>query len=146
MPDRVFLDSNVLVYLYDVDVPEKQGVSRSLLAKAVEQRDLEYVISTQVLQEYYVTVTRKFARTMSEQEVLLAMNGLRTFPTVQVDVPMIFEAIELGRRFKFSFWDSLIVKAATSAGCSRVLSEDLQHQMRIGDLVIENPFLQAVES
>ena len=143
MPDKVFLDSNVLVYLYDVDAPEKQSVSRSLLKKVTEQSDLDYVISTQVLQEFYVTVTRKFARTLSEQEVLLAMTGLRTFPTVQVDVPMIFEAIELGRRFKLSFWDSLIVSAASSAGCSRVLSEDLQHGMRIDSLTIENPFLES---
>lgn len=142
MSDRVFLDTNVFVYLYDADAPQKQAAARSLLERAAERSDLDLVISTQVLQEFYVTVTRKFAKTMSDRDVLLAMQSLRALPTVQVEVTMIFEAIGLGRRFQLSFWDALIVRAALTAGCSRVLTEDLQHKLRIGDLVIENPFLE----
>jgi predicted nucleic acid-binding protein len=139
MSDKTFLDTNILVYLYDTDSPDKQAKSRGVLEQASTQTDI--VLSTQVLQEFYVTVTRKFSRKLSEREVLLAMRGLRAFPIVQVDVAMIFEAIELGRRFQFSFWDALIVRAALTAGCSRLLTEDLQHQMRIESLTIENPFL-----
>jgi predicted nucleic acid-binding protein len=139
MSDRTFLDTNVLVYLYDTDAPEKQRMARDVLERSPAQADL--VISTQVLQEFYVTVTRKFSRRLPEREVLLAMRGLRELATVQVDVEMIFEAIELGRRHQLSFWDALIVRAALTAGCSRLLTEDLQHQMRIGELTIENPFV-----
>jgi predicted nucleic acid-binding protein len=139
MSDRTFLDTNVLVYLYDTDAPEKQRKARDVLERSPAQADL--VISTQVLQEFYVTVTRKFSRSLPEREVLLAMRGLRELATVQVDVEMIFEAIELGRRHQLSFWDALIARAALTAGCSRLLTEDLQHQMRIGDLTIENPFV-----
>ena len=137
MTDRVFLDTNVLVYLYDADTPERQRKARGVL----ERDSVSFVISTQVLQEFYVTVTRKFAKSMAEEDVLIAMRRLRELPTVKVDVPMIFEAIELGRRFQLSFWDALIARAALTAGCSRLLTEDLQHQMRIGDLTVENPFL-----
>jgi len=137
MTDRVFLDTNVLVYLYDADTPERQRKARGVL----ERDSVYFVISTQVLQEFYVTVTRKFAKSMAEEDVLIAMRRLRELPTVKVDVPMIFEAIELGRRFQLSFWDALIARAALTAGCTRLLTEDLQHQMRIGDLTVENPFL-----
>jgi predicted nucleic acid-binding protein len=137
MIDRVFLDTNVLVYLYDADTPERQRKARGVL----ERDSVYFAISTQVLQEFYVTVTRKFAKSMAEEDVLIAMRRLRELPTVKVDVPMIFEAIDLGRRFQLSFWDALIARAALAAGCTRLLTEDLQHQMRIGDLTVENPFL-----
>jgi len=140
MNDRTFLDTNILVYLYDNDAPEKQAAARALLEQASEAR-MDLVISTQVLQEFYVTVVRKFSRSLSDGEVLLAMRRFLAFPVVQVDIAMIFDAIELGRRFKISFWDALIARTALAAGCSRLLSEDFQHQMRIGDLTVENPFV-----
>lgn len=137
MSGRTFLDTNVLVYLYDADAPEKQRAARRVLEHA---DDDGLVISTQVLQEFYVTVTKKFAKRLTQAEILLALKGLRKLPTVQVDVPMIFEAIEVAQRFKISFWDSLIVQAALSAGCALLLTEDLQHDLRIGSLTVENPF------
>jgi len=69
------------------------------------------------------------------------MRGLGDFLTVPVTVPLIFDAIELGRRFQISFWDALIAQAALVAGCNRLLTEDLQHGLRIGGLTVENPFL-----
>ena len=139
MSDKVFLDTNVLVYLYDRDAPQKQAKSTAILEQNSKTADL--VISTQVLQEFYVTVNRKFSRYVSEAETVLAMRDLRELLTIPIDVGMIFDAIELGRRFQLSFWDALIVQAALVAGCTRLLTEDLQHGQRIGDLVIENPFL-----
>lgn len=139
MSGRAFLDTNVLVYLYDTDAPAKQGASRRVLEHA---DDDGLVISTQVLQEFYATLTKKFAKRLAHAEILLALRGLRKLPTVQVDVPIIFEAIEVARRFKISFWDGLIVQAALNAGCARLLTEDLQHDLRIGSLTVENPFLE----
>ena len=141
MRDRVFLDTNVLVYLYDNDAPEKQAKSRSILEQGQER--FRVVVSTQVLQEFYVTVTKKLSRFLSEGEILQAMQKLQKFPAVQVNVPMIFDAIELGRRYQISFWDALITQAALVAGCSRLLTEDLQHGLRIGGLTVENPFLDS---
>jgi predicted nucleic acid-binding protein len=139
MRDRIFLDTNVLVYLYDNDAPEKQSRSRSILEQGRERSRL--VISTQVLQEFYVTATKKLSRALSDGEILQAMRRLQGFPTVQIDVSMIFNAIELGRRYQISFWDALVTQAALAAGCNRLLTEDLQHGLRIGALTVENPFL-----
>lgn len=139
MIDRIFLDTNVLVYLYDESSPEKQARSRAILEQDPDRFRL--VISTQVLQEFYVTVTRKLSRRLVEEEALVAMRGLQEFPVVRIDVPLIFDAIRLGRKFQLSFWDALVIEAALASGCTRLLTEDLQHGMRIGDLTIENPFL-----
>ncbi|HEV2852303.1 MAG TPA: PIN domain-containing protein [Thermoanaerobaculia bacterium] len=138
MTDKVFLDTNVLAYLYDQDAPEKQQRARSILERSLANADL--VISTQVLQEFWVTVTRKFAKSLPVNEAVLAMQALRNLPTIQIDVGMIFEAIDLGRRFQLSFWDALVVQAALASGCSRLLTEDLQHGFQIGSLTVENPF------
>jgi predicted nucleic acid-binding protein len=81
MRDRVFLDTNILVYLYDRDSPEKRARALSVLERGRESFWL--VISTQVLQEFYVTVSRKLSRSLSEAEILLAMRGLQDFSTVQ---------------------------------------------------------------
>jgi predicted nucleic acid-binding protein len=139
MRDKVFLDTNVLVYLYDRDSPEKRARSISILEQGRESFRL--VISTQVLQEFYVTVARKLSKDISEAEILLAMHKLRGFATIQINIPLIFDAIDLGKRFQLSFWDALITQAALVAGCTRLLTEDLQHGLRIGNLTIENPFL-----
>jgi predicted nucleic acid-binding protein len=139
MSGRAFLDTNVLVYLYDRDSPEKQSKARKVLEQSAAGDGL--VISTQVLQEFYVSITRKLPKRLPEADALLAMHGLRRFPTVLIDVPMIFNAIELTRRFQMAFWDGLIVQAALSAGCTRLLTEDLQHEQRIGALRVENPFV-----
>lgn len=139
MSDRVFLDTNIFVYLYDSDQPDKQARARALVERFGLSGDI--VISTQVLQEFYASVTRKFVRQLSEEQILLATRNLGSLPVVQVSVGMIFEAISLGRRFRLSFWDSLILQAALDSECSLLVTEDLQHGQRIGGLRVENPFL-----
>jgi predicted nucleic acid-binding protein len=138
MSDKLFLDTNVLVYLYDSDAPEKQERARAILER--DGATAEITISTQVLQEFYVTVARKFAKRLSEEETLLATRSLCRLSLVQVDVAMIFDAISLARRHQFSLWDSLIIQAALQTGCKTLLTEDLQDGQRIGPLRIENPF------
>jgi predicted nucleic acid-binding protein len=139
MSGRVFLDTNVLVYLYDTDAPEKQARARTLL----EEHGLagNAFLSTQVLQEFYVNVARKFARQLSHEEALRATENLSRLPLVQIHTSLILDAISLRRDLQLSFWDALIVRAALEAGCERLLTEDMQPGRRIGELRIENPFL-----
>ena len=139
MSDRVFLDTNILVYLYDSDQPDKQARARAL----VERFGLSdaIVISTQVLQEFYVNVTRKFAKQLSDEQILLATRNLGKLRVVEVSVEMIFSAIDLARQLRLSFWDSLILVAALESQCGLLLTEDLQHGQRIGSLTVQNPFL-----
>ena len=139
MSDRVFLDTNVFVYLYDSDQPDKQARARALVERLGFADAI--VISTQVLQEFYVNVTRKFARQLSDEQILLATRNLGRLPVVEVSVGMIFSAIGLARQFRLSFWDSLILEAALESQCRLLLTEDLQHGQRIGSLTVENPFL-----
>lgn len=138
MRDRVFVDTNVLVYLFDTDAPEKQAESRSLLERLGKQAGV--VLSTQVLQEFYVSVTRKLARPLPPADALKAARDLSAFHVVQVDPPMIFRAIGLSQQEQTSFWDALIIRAALESDCAKLMSEDLQHGRQFENLVIHNPF------
>lgn len=139
MNGSVFFDTNVLVYMYDTDSPQKQDKAKALL----EEHGVlgNAFLSTQVLQEFYVNVSKKFARRLSHEDTLEATTSLSRLPLVQVDTPLILAAVSLGKQVQVHFWDALIIQAALRAGCQRLLTEDLQHGRIIGDLRIENPFL-----
>jgi predicted nucleic acid-binding protein len=136
MPDRIFLDANVLVYAQDAGAPLKQKTSREIIASLADSGD--GVISTQVMQEFFVAATRKLG-----VEPLAAKGILKTlavFETVQVSAALIHEAIDCSILNQLSFWDSLILAAAASAGCSTVLSEDLNPGQTILGVSVRNPF------
>jgi predicted nucleic acid-binding protein len=136
MPDRSFLDTNILVYAHDVGAPDKQGKSRELIARLADSGD--GVISTQVLQEFYVATTRKLG-----VAPIAAKGVLKTFSVfeiVQISAKLIHEAIDCSILNQLSFWDSLILAAASSAGCSTVLSEDLSSNQTILGVKVRNPF------
>lgn len=139
MPDtRVFLDTNVLVYLFDGDAPAKQAVAREILR--TDRRDAHLVVSTQVLQEFYVTVTRKLGTPLPEPEAEAAVRDLAALEVVGVDVSLICLGIARARDDRLSFWDALIVEAGRASGCRRLLTEDLQHGRLFTDLRVEDPF------
>jgi predicted nucleic acid-binding protein len=135
---RTFLDTNVLVYLFDEDSRSHQRHAREVFA-ALSRAGL-IVLSPQVLQEFYVTVTRKLARPLSPEDALAAATSLATFPLVAVDGGTVLRAVHLHQSATLSFWDALIVQAALEGNCKRILSEDLQAGRRFGELVVENPF------
>lgn len=134
-----FFDSNVLIYLFDDSAMAKQTVARRLVAQALAADS--GCISFQVVQETLHVVTRKFARqaTPSEAQQILRQSLVplwRVMPS-----PALYAcALELQARYQYSFYDSLILAAALESGCTRLLTEDLQHGQRIEGLTIENPF------
>ncbi len=137
--DRLtFLDTNVLVYAHDRSETRKQPIAQALLD--VLWRTRSGVLSTQVLQEFYVVATRKFDPPMRRGAAreIVALYG--EWPIVQVDVALILAASKLEERHAFSFWDALVVEAARRCGAPRLLTEDLQAGRRIGGISIENPF------
>ena len=138
MSDRVFLDTNVLVYAYDGDAGPKQERAQSILAAAGGSG--RYAISSQVLQEFYVTVTRKLERPVSPADAAQAVAALTKLPVVLLDAGSVLAAIQRSQARQVSLWDALIVQAAVEGGCARVLTEDLQHGQLIDGLQIENPF------
>lgn len=137
---RIFLDTNVLVYLFDEDSPAKQVRARQIFPEHARAGGI--VLSPQVLQEFYVTVTRKLARPLSPEAAQAAVTNLVAFPVVPVDGATILRAIHLHQRATLSFWDALIIQAALEGNCKRLLSEDMQHGRRFGELVVENPFAE----
>lgn len=138
MTARVFVDTNVLVYRFDADSPEKRTRARQILEE--EGKAARLVLSTQVLQELYVTLTRKLARPLSEADAFEVVQHLLACPVVQVDSALITEAMLFSREHQVSFWDALIVQAARRANCDTLLSEDLQDGRKIDGLTIINPF------
>jgi predicted nucleic acid-binding protein len=133
---RFFLDTNIVAYADDLDVPLKQTVALGLLARAYGES--AGVISLQVLQEYFVTATRKLgvARADARRKVEL----LSRLELVRLDAPDILAAIDLQGLHGFSFWDALIIQAALLAQCTILYSENLQPGFRLGPLQVVNPF------
>jgi predicted nucleic acid-binding protein len=138
MGGRIFIDTNVLVYSFDDSEPEKQKKAQDLLASP--QLAGDFVVSTQVLQELYVALTRGTDPIRSPAQAQEAVREASKLIVIQVDPPLILEAIAKSRQHVISFWDALVVQAAEAAGCSRLLSEDLNDGQAIGTLRIENPF------
>jgi predicted nucleic acid-binding protein len=133
-----FVDTNVLVYAHDRSEPAKQPIARVLLAGL--WRDRAGAISTQVLQEFYVVVTRKFDPPMGRAAAREVVALYGEWPVVQVDVPLVLAASGLEERHGLSFWDALVVEAARRCGATRLVTEDLQAGRRIGGVRIEDPF------
>jgi predicted nucleic acid-binding protein len=138
MKDRVFLDTNILVYLFDADAPTKQRQVRELLSDPTLRGRL--ILSTQVLQEFYVCVTRKLAVPLDPEEATQTVRDLAAWPVVQIDPPLILSSIARSRTEQLSFWDALIVEAALAGGAAHLYSEDLQDGRVIEGMQINNPF------
>ena len=135
---RTFVDTNVLLYAHDASETEKQPIARALLEDLWADRS--GVLSTQVLQEFYVVATREFTPPMRRSEARELVALYATWPVVQVDVELILDATALEERAQLSFWDALIVEAARRGGAARIVSEDLQDGRRIANIAIEDPF------
>lgn len=137
---RAFIDSNILVYLFDHGEPVKQQRAANLFAR--HQDDIELVLSTQVLQEFFVVVTRKLEKPLSINTAEQAVQNLSVLSVLTVDVDLIRAAIVLVRSNSFSFWDALIVRAAQRTGAEILFTEDMQDGREIEGLKIVNPLLE----
>jgi predicted nucleic acid-binding protein len=136
MSARSFFDTNVLIYADDKAAPAKQRRALDLVAE--HRRARTGVVSLQVLQEYFVTVTRKLR--VNPQIARRKVELLAEFDVATPDVADILAAIDLHRLHGFSFWDALILRSAKQAGCGVVFSEDMQGAREIDGVQIVNPF------
>ncbi len=133
-----FVDTNVLVYSYDVDAGSKHETARSVLRELWESRS--GAVSTQVLQEFYVTVTRKIPKPIPRRTAREIIETYAAWPVHRPLVRDVAQASELEERYQLSFWDSLIITSAQQTDARVLLSEDLQDGQRFGELSIVNPF------
>jgi predicted nucleic acid-binding protein len=131
-----FLDANVLVY----------SVSEAPAERAKKQRALELVskanfgVSAQVLQEFYVTVTRKLKQPIPHEDALKFIRTLSAFPFVPVDFLLIDRAAFVSQRFQMSYWDGAVIAAAERLEAKIVYSEDLNDCQKYGNVTVINPF------
>lgn len=132
-----FVDTNVLVYIFDDDSPRKQKVARELLDEEADR----IVLSTQVLSEFYVTVTRKLARPLSTDRAIEALDALCDLPIHTLGTEVVRLAVRRSARSQVSYWDALIIETALAAGATVLLTEHLQDGQKFGDLRVANPLL-----
>ncbi len=139
MSDKVFVDTNVLIYAHDVDAGAKHTVAAELV------RDLWTtrlgVLSTQVLQEFYVNVTRKIPAPLPRAVARDIVTSYAVWQIEPIDVDRVREASELEERHRLSFWDALILVAARRGGAEKILSEDLNAGARTNGVLVVNPFV-----
>jgi predicted nucleic acid-binding protein len=136
MSDRIFLDTNVLVYAFDRDEPAKRKRSLAILGGTDD-----IVLSTQVLQEFYVVVTRKLKHPLPDVDAEIAVRDLARLEVVTVDPEIVLTAIPTSRAHALSFWDALVVCAASAVGCEVLYSEDMQHDREIAGVRVVNPYM-----
>lgn len=136
MSERVFVDTNVFVYADDADEPDKQRVARDVVRKLAAKRC--GVVSTQVLTEYVAAARRKLGLSLAEcrQAVLLMCR----FEVALIKPEQVLGALDVATAYGLSHWDALIIKAAATSGCRRLITEDLQHGQSVDGVRVENPF------
>jgi len=138
MSDNVFVDTNVLLYSRDASEPAKQSLAAARLDELWENRRGR--ISVQVLNEYFVNVTRKLKPGLSAEEAWDDIEALAAWNPLPLDMALLTRSFAAHRRYQLSWWDAMIIAAAEAAGCSRILSEDLSDGASYFGITVENPF------
>ena len=134
-----FLDTNVLVYA--ACSSRNEAAKRERALRLVQEAD--FGLSTQVLQEFYVTVTRKMKKPMAPELAVALMDEYRVFPTVPTDYPLVVSAVELSVKYGISYWDGAIIAAAQVLEAETLYTEDLKHGQRYETVRVVNPFREA---
>lgn len=132
-----FLDTNVLVYAYDVSDPPKQNVAQGLVKRAVAG---QIVASSQVLAEFATTLLHKLSPPVPAQDVITILDTLSPIRLIATDSGLIRRAVEARAKYGLHFWDCMIVAAAERAGCERLWSEDLNAGQTYFGVAVANPF------
>ncbi len=139
--DKIFLDTNIVVYAHDTSAGEKHKVAEKLM-EDLWNSGLG-VLSTQVLQEFFVIVTRKIPKPLDIRIAKEIISNLLKWEVVVNDGDSILDAIEIHFQHRYSFWDSMIIESAMKGGASLLLSEDLPDGQVINGIKIKNPFLDS---
>lgn len=133
-----FLDTNILVYAFDRSAGRKHSLAAQLLEACWENEN--GCLSIQVLQEFYVTVTRKIAAPLDAQTARQIVADLAQWRLHIPEADDLLQAIDLQQNYPLAFWDAQIIQSAASLGCKRLLSEDLNHGQSYGEVQVLNPF------
>lgn len=138
--NREFIDTNILVYAYNVSAPAKQTKAKTLLTGLWNSR--KGCLSLQVLQEFYTVVTRKTPSSLPPDTAALIISDYGNWPCHTPDVNDLLEAIRIQQRYDLSFWDALIIWSAVKLGCKIIWSEDFNHGQIYEGINVLNPFFE----
>ncbi|MCJ7772374.1 MAG: PIN domain-containing protein [Desulfobacterales bacterium] len=139
MTDRIFIDTNILIYAHDLDAGVKKDIASQLLEDIWKNRN--GILSTQVLQEFYVNITRKIANPLSSAGARSIIENYLVWHVQIITPESVLIASEIEERYQLSFWDAMILSSARIAGASKIATEDMNHGQKIEGILIENPFL-----
>ncbi|MDP2871215.1 MAG: PIN domain-containing protein [Bacillota bacterium] len=135
---RLFLDTNVLVYAHDSSAGMKHSQAKQVIQSLWDSRD--GCLSIQVLQEFYVAVTRKVRSPLSATHARQVVSDLSTWALHSPTAGDIMNAIDIQQESGLSFWDAMIIQSALQLGATCILSEDLNPGQRLRGIVVVNPF------
>ncbi|MFB8280958.1 PIN domain-containing protein [Nocardia colli] len=138
--ERVFIDTNILLYAYEAGDNKRSAIARAVLADLWERN--AGLLSTQVLQEFYSVATRKFNPPLSPAEARRVIALYSEWCARDTDPLIVMNASFLAEQHTVSWWDALIIEAACQSGAKCLLSEDLQHGRDFLGLEVRNPFLE----
>ena len=140
MSGKTFIDTNILIYAHDIDARAKNEIAKAVLRELWSERT--GALSMQVLQEFYMNVTRKIASPLSKDSARSVVTSYAIWCT-ETTPAEISAAFRIEDESRIGFWDALIVSSAVKSGATRILSEDLNAGQRIAGILIENPFVGA---
>ncbi len=139
MPAADFLDTNILVYAYDVSDPRKQSMAQELTRRALAG---EFLISVQVLSEFASTLLHKISPPATAGQLVSILDAFAPIKTISPDQETVRRAVEARNAYGLHFYDAMIIAAAEQAACKRIWSEDLNLGQQYFGVVVENPFTQ----
>ena len=140
MSGKSFVDTNVLIYAHDVDAGRKREIAQRVIRELWSERT--GLLSTQVLQEFYVNVTRKIASPISRESARAVVHAYASWCSV-ITLDEISAAFRIEEESRLGFWDSLVIASAAKAGATRLLSEDMNPGQTVSGVRIEDPFASA---
>ncbi len=136
--DPAFVDTNVFVYSVDESEGVRHARARHLIRSLMDTEALR--TSAQVLGEFFVVATRKLQLPIAPAEALEYVNRYSKWPVIATDTQLVRDACELSMSSRISYWDALIVAAASRAGAVRIYSEDLNPGQKLLGIEVVNPF------
>jgi len=138
MSDKIFVDTNILIYAHDIDSGSKHDAAVKIITDLWEKAN--GILSNQVLQEFYIVITRKIPKPTSLSEARSIIRNYLKWQIEENNSNSILRASEIQEKYNISFWDALIIAAAQQAGATKIITEDMNSGQTIESILIENPF------
>lgn len=137
MKDKIFIDTNIFIYLFDISSPTKQKISKDIIYRFLNQNN--YLINTHVVGEIFNILVKK-GYTNFEDAQRFVINLFKCKNIAIIEKNTVIKAIDIKKRFGLQFWDSLIISSALENDCTIFYTEDMQDELVIDGMSLHNPY------